>query len=144
MVDRKRDSGWDSPPSPPTAAGNAGPQPQRILIQQAPPPPPRGRWLTRVLVFALVLSLIANFQLYARYKSYFSSSADPIEKFHSGEQFATNKIAVLKAEGTIMGASTKRLLRAIEQRQRRQRGDSSGRQPGGARRRQPPDLSRTP
>lgn len=69
----------------------------------------------RILVIALALSILGNIQLYTRYKSYFSRTTDPVEKFHSGAELSTVKIALLKAEGTIMGATTKRLLRAIEQ-----------------------------
>ncbi len=119
MVDPQSPQSWPSPggnsTNPPGPVAVPPPPPQRIVIQQAPPPRPRGRWLSRLVFAALMISIFFNFSLMGRYQSYFSEVADPLEKFHSGDKLSTTKIAIVKVEGTIMGPSTKRILRAIKQ-----------------------------
>jgi len=84
------------------------------VIQQAPPPPPRGRWLTRLLFLALVISVIANFSMLGAYHSYFADATSPMERFHSGDWTTREKIALVKVDGMIMPPYTNRILKAIE------------------------------
>lgn len=86
--------------------------PQPIVIQTAPPR--RFGWLTRLLLIALVLSIVWNLVLYSSYEQYFAASAPPREMFHSGERLAGDKIALLEMRGTIMPPFTERLRKAIE------------------------------
>lgn len=86
---------------------------QTIVIQQ-PPPRSTGKWFLRVLVAALVLSILVNISFYAQYKDYFSETEPPIEKFHSGDKSANSKIALLEMTGTIMPPFTERFLNSIK------------------------------
>ncbi len=80
------------PPSPPAAGGNP-PPPQTIVIQTAPSF--WGRWSTRLLLVALSLSVIFNVSLFATYREYFANVEPPLERFHSGNKLAKDKIALL-------------------------------------------------
>lgn len=73
-----------------------------------------GRWVIRLLMIGLVVSLVANFGMYSQYKSYFTASQAPAEKFHSGDKQADDKIAVIRVRGTIMPPFTSRILKSIE------------------------------
>ncbi len=73
------------------------------------------RWGVRILILVLLISLFANFVLYANYEEYFASGNKPIEKFHSGSKSASDKIAIIRVEGTIMPGLTERVLREIKQ-----------------------------
>ncbi|HEY0980631.1 MULTISPECIES: signal peptide peptidase SppA [unclassified Schlesneria] len=95
-----------------TPPGKAG-QPQTILVQTQAPSIWRG-WLIKFLLAALVMSLLFNFGLYSAYRQYFSQVDPPRERFHSGSETAREKVAVLKAEGTIMPPFTERLIQQIE------------------------------
>jgi protease-4 len=91
------------------------PPPQTIVIQQAPS---RG-WIIRLLLLVLGLSLSLNFsQLVMSYLtagSETSGGSPAIERFHSGETTAEDKIAILEISGTIMPPFTERFLDTIEQ-----------------------------
>ena len=81
---------------------------------QPPPPPPRSRkWLVRLLVFLLLLSLFFNFTQSVAFQDY-ASGEKPYEKFHSGELTARDKIARLEISGVIMPPYTDRWLKAIK------------------------------
>lgn len=95
-----------------TPAAKGG-QPQTILVQTQAPSVWRG-WLIKILLAALILSLLANFGLYSAYRQYFSNVDPPRERFHSGSETATEKIALLKMEATIMPPFTERLIEQIE------------------------------
>lgn len=95
-----------------TAGSKANP-PQTILVQTQTPSIWRG-WLIKLLLIALAGSLLANFGLYSAYRQYFSNVEPPQERFHSGSETATDKIAVLKIEATIMPPFTERLIDQIE------------------------------
>ena len=68
----------------------------------------------KLLLVALGLSVMANFGLYSIYRQYFSSTDPPHERFHSGSSTATQKIAILKMEATIMPPYTERLIHQID------------------------------
>ena len=95
------------------SSGSKGNPPQTILVQTQAPSLWRG-WIIKLLLAALVLSLLANFGLYSAYRQYFSNVEPPNERFHSGSATATEKIAILKMEGTIMPPFTERLIHQIE------------------------------
>lgn len=81
------------------------------------PPRKKRRWGLRFLILLFVLSLFANFVMYSNFREYFTSANDPIEKFHSGDELAEDKIAVIRVEGTIMPPMTERVLKQIEEAQ---------------------------
>ncbi len=79
-----------------------------------PPPPPRSRkWLVRLLVFLLLLSLLMNFTQTVAFQQY-AAGERPYEKFHSGDLIARDKIARLEISGVIMPPHTDRWLKAIQ------------------------------
>ena len=90
-----------------------GGPPQTILVQTQAPSRWRG-WLMKLLLVTLGFSLLANFGLYNAYRQYFANVDPPREKFHSGSTTSTEKIALLKMEGTIMPPFTERLISQIE------------------------------
>lgn len=85
---------------------------QPIVIQLAPPR--RFSWLTRLLAAGLVISLLFNLVVYSTYEEYYTNTHAPIERYHSGSRLASNRIAVIKASGTIMPPLTERLLEMIQ------------------------------
>lgn len=80
-----------------------------------PPPPPRKsrKWLVRLLVFLLLLSLLFNFAQTVAFQEY-ASGEKPYEKFHSGDLISNDKIARLEISGVIMPPYTERWLKAIK------------------------------
>jgi protease-4 len=96
-----------------TPGSKGGSPPQTILVQTQTHSAWRG-WLVKLLLAALGLSVIVNFGLYAAYRQYFSNSEPPRERFDSGSATATEKIAILKIEATIMPPFTERLIRQID------------------------------
>jgi protease-4 len=52
--------------------------------------------------------------MYNAFREYFASSEPPLERFHSGEEMAADKIAILEVNGTIMPPFTERLIEQIE------------------------------
>ncbi|HUG92057.1 MAG TPA: signal peptide peptidase SppA [Planctomycetaceae bacterium] len=90
------------------AAAPSGPV---IVVQQD-----RGRgrvWLTRLLAAGLVAALVWVVVLQSNYSRYFGSATPPIERFHSGDRGAVDKIALVEIRGTIMPPFTDRILKAI-------------------------------
>jgi protease-4 len=65
-------------------------------------------------MLVLFISVAFNFMLYSEYHTYFSYG-EVVEKFHSGDPLITDKIALIKVEGTIMPPFTGHVLKAIEQ-----------------------------
>jgi protease-4 len=86
-----------------------------IIVQQAPP---RRRWGTRLLMLVLIVSVAFNLMLFSAYHSYLGTGSGVVERYYSGELEATDKIALLHVEGTIMPPFTSRILKAIEQAQK--------------------------
>jgi protease-4 len=81
-----------------------------VVVVQAP----RRRLGTFLLMLVLFISVAFNFMLYSEYHTYFSYG-EVVEKFHSGDPLITDKIALIKVEGTIMPPFTGHVLKAIEQ-----------------------------
>lgn len=93
----------DTPANPSDAGRYGSPTPpvteQKIIIQQ--PGGMFGRF-GKFLWFALIVAVVIIIGQRAAYDSYFADPAGPInEKFYSNSKEATNKIALLRVEGTI-------------------------------------------
>lgn len=77
--------------------------PQQIVIQQKESMFGRyGKFLIAALVFA-VLTIIG---MRSSYESYFNPTTGPQEKFFSGKETATKKVAIIHVEGTIAETET--------------------------------------
>ncbi|MBM3968317.1 MAG: signal peptide peptidase SppA [Planctomycetes bacterium] len=98
---------------PPQVTQTTTPPP--IIIQQLPPSPFWiGRWFVRLLMIALIFSLLYCVRLNSEYREYFQQDDGVTEQYRSGEQQATDKIAVLEISGTIMPPFTEHFLKAIK------------------------------
>lgn len=82
-----------------------------IVIQR---PSQVSRLVWRLLLFALLVSIVLNFSFYSRYQEYFVNVSGPQELFHSGEVDAGDKIAIIRVSGTIMPPFTGRILKSIQ------------------------------
>lgn len=83
-----------------------------IVIQQV-----EGRrwsWGSRLLLMALLASVMFNFTLYSSYEEYYTDTKPPLERFHSGDRDVPDKIAVITISGTIMPPFTERTLKSIK------------------------------
>ena len=89
------------------------PAPYPVATPPPPPPPRTRKWLVRLLVFLLLMSLLMNFAQSVAFQDY-ASGEKPYEKFHSGELIASDKIARLEISGVIMPPYTDRWLEAIK------------------------------
>ena len=80
-------------------SSNSPSAPQQIIVQPAPSALGRfGKWL----LVALVVSLLVIMSLYGNYRSYFSPSDAPREKYHSLARHALKKIAIIDVSGPIL------------------------------------------
>lgn len=96
-------------------SGGAGtPQTPTIVIQQ---PGSGRRWVQRLLLAALIISVLFNLSLWSQYRDYFSPDVSVQEKFHSGDKFAADKISIIEVNGTIMPPFTDRILQQIKRAQ---------------------------
>ncbi|MFQ5733779.1 MAG: signal peptide peptidase SppA [Planctomycetaceae bacterium] len=77
-----------------------------------------GRWLARLLALALLISLVFNAGMYFSYRTYFSESLPPYERFHSGNALSSNKVALLEMTGTVMTPFTEQLIASIDRARR--------------------------
>ncbi|HMO84566.1 MAG TPA: signal peptide peptidase SppA [Lacipirellulaceae bacterium] len=87
-----------SPQDAPRAAHVAAPPPAQVWVQQ--PPSAFGKY-GRYLIVALVLAGVTIAGQYASYRSYFSSPNQPKEKYHSLNEKADSKVAILTIDGMI-------------------------------------------
>lgn len=91
------------------------PAPPPIIIQQMPPAPFWARrWFVRLLMIALVFSLMYAARLNSEYAEYFQQAGGPTERYRSGDKQVADKIAVLEVSGTIMPPFTGHFLKAIK------------------------------
>ena len=81
----------------PTANGPEGAMPPPTIILQSAPSF-WGRWSVRLLLAALGLSVMFNFGLFSAYREYCANTEPPLERFHSGNETATDKIALRTAQ----------------------------------------------
>ena len=99
-----------TPSSPQSTA--AAPTPQTVVVHSNPSF--WRSWMTRLLLAGLGFSVLCNVSMYSSYHEYFAKTEGPTERFHSGDEHAKDKIAVLTVDGTIMPPFTERLIRQIE------------------------------
>jgi protease-4 len=71
-------------------------------------------WALRLALVALGCSLLANLGMFAAYRDYFAKTDAPLERYHSGDRSATQRIAVLTMRGTISTPFTERLIKQIK------------------------------
>lgn len=91
---------------PPAAAA-----PQVVYLQAAPNP--FFRWLSWMGWVGCMLLLTVVLGMMARYHDYFDESKGIQEKFHSGAEFAKDKIAIIEVEGVI-GAIDQHVKKQID------------------------------
>jgi protease IV len=96
-----------------TSANAAGSGPAQTVVVQ-PVPSFWRSWSVRFLTAALGMSVLCNLSLYTACREYFASTEPPQERFYQGKETATDKIAVLTVDGTIMPPFTERLLKQID------------------------------
>ncbi|WP_437194240.1 signal peptide peptidase SppA [Planctomicrobium sp. SH527] len=84
-------------------------QPIKVIVVN-----PSRRWLITILILMLVGSLFVNLTLSAMKSDFTTETNAPTEKFHSGDSKATDKIARIVTDFTIMPPHTDRLLKIIE------------------------------
>ncbi len=98
---------------PPLVTQTTAPPP--IIIQQLPPGSFWARrWFVRLLMIALIFSLVYSARLNSEYRAYFQQDDGPSERYRSGDKLAADKIAVLDVSGTIMPPFTEHFLKAIK------------------------------
>lgn len=103
----------DSKVFTPAPVSTETPQPPTVVVQCAQVSFWR-QWTTRLLIAGLALSLLFNMGLLSAYSEYYSSSEPPHERYHSGEKSASDKIAVIAVNGTIMPPYTERWIKQID------------------------------
>ncbi|HEY2249759.1 MAG TPA: signal peptide peptidase SppA, partial [Planctomycetaceae bacterium] len=83
-----------------------------IVIQQ----PARFLGRTRSWFFTLLLivSLLANITAYTTYQEYFAADTSLNERYHSGDHFAENKLAIIRVNGVIMTPFSDRVIKTIK------------------------------
>lgn len=99
--------------SVPPANGAEGAVPPQTFILQSAPSFWRS-WSVRLLLAALGFSVMFNVGLFSAYREYFANTEPPLERFHSGSETSSDKIALLQVDGTIMPPFTERLIKQIE------------------------------
>ncbi len=84
-------------------------QPIRVIVVNQ-----SRRWLVTLLILMLLGSLFVNLTLSAMKSDFTTETNAPTEKFHSGDSAASNKIARIVTDFTIMPPHTDRLLKIVE------------------------------
>lgn len=74
----------------------------------------KGRWLTRILVVLLILSVLINLGLMASHPDVLAQASGPREVYFSGDQSASKKIALIEVRSMIAGSLTDRTLKIIK------------------------------
>ena len=106
----------DSGNRPATVSGAAAattPAPSHTVVIQQP-----NRFLGRtrswLLALLLAASLLANFKAYTAYREYFAADDGLDERYHSGEHFAADKLAIIRVNGLIMPPFSDRIIKTIK------------------------------
>jgi len=86
-------------------------QPIRLVVETAAPQ--KNRWGTRLLTLAFLFSLLLNIALFSAYGTYLGEFEGAMERYHSGDKTATDKIALISIETTIMPPFTERIIERI-------------------------------
>jgi len=89
------------PEYPPPPPGSPPPPPPQIIVQQ--PPSAFGRY-GKLLLVLLGLAVMGLLGLSASYESYFNPPGGPQEKFHSLNEEAREKIAIIDISDTILSS----------------------------------------
>ena len=97
-------------PVGPSAVPPTSPPPQ-IIIQQRPPL--LGRF-GKFLLAALGIAVLIIFGLVGQYHTYFNTADRPQERFHSLSSTATQKIAIISVDGTILDTDDGFVKRQID------------------------------
>ncbi|MCY2966649.1 MAG: S49 family peptidase [Planctomycetota bacterium] len=92
--------------------GGPGERPLHVIVHTAPGRGSRFWW--GLVVLALIASIGVNVWMYDRQRQYFSNTQPPSERFHSGDQFTRDKLAIIRISGTIMPPFTHRVLEDIK------------------------------
>src|SRR5580658_3122114 len=79
-----------------------------VVVVQAP----RRRFTFWLLMLVLLISVAFNLMLYSAWHTYFGYGEGVVERFHSGDPLATDKIALVAVEGTIIPPFTGHVLDA--------------------------------
>ncbi|MBI1348130.1 signal peptide peptidase SppA [bacterium] len=74
-----------------------------------------GTWGLRLALLALGISVMANIGMFTAFRDYFANVEPPQERFHSGDEAASDKLVMLTMSGTIMPPYTERLIKEIKQ-----------------------------
>lgn len=99
----------------PTLPDDGGSRPATpTVIVQTQPHNQWQTWTLRLVMIALGISVMANIGMFASFQEYFASADPPQEKYHSGDKLASDKIAVLTMNGTIMPPYTERMIEQIK------------------------------
>ncbi len=106
------DSDMRSKPSGSGGASNPNEQVVRIVVENQPR---GGGILSRFFQMIFVFSILLNIILLSSSVSEINTGEAPIEKHHSGDRGAKNKIAIFNVSTTIMPPFTERLLKEIDQ-----------------------------
>jgi len=109
MADEKPDSGNKQP----EVTARNGEQVVRLVIEAQSTT--RSRWGLRLLGFLLLFSVLLNFTLMSSNESYFGDMEGPLERYYSGDKTATDKIAVIRVNTTIMPPFTEQFIEQIDQ-----------------------------
>lgn len=72
-----------------------------------------GRMWNRLLLIALMISIVVHFAMFSAFEDYYNQSP-PIERYHSGSKEAEQRIAVIEISGVIMSPFTERTLKTIK------------------------------
>lgn len=86
----------------------------QIVIQQAAVTSSWTRILTRILTVVLIVSLLLNVSLLSDSSMLMSDMTGPVEKHFRGDRSASDKIAVLKIDTTIMPPYTEKIFDVIK------------------------------
>jgi protease-4 len=99
------------PTAPAATLAAPAPPPQIIYVQ--PPRQPLRRWFSWFGWMAFFISLSVMLGMMTRYREYFDDSGGIQERFHSGNEQAQQKIAIIEVNGMI-GTSNQFVQRQIE------------------------------
>jgi len=97
------DSHSPSPSNPQPIGSQLAAEPQapplRVVLEE---PRRYGKFARRLLLTALGVSILMNISMWGRYEDYSGGESQVHEKYHSHSRTATDKVAIITVDGTIM------------------------------------------